>query len=65
MRRSRHADHTHRRSCEYAAAVGLVVANKGIVAARTGRKKSKRQSGSNNGDENKESLLKRLRKLFF
>ena len=50
---------------EYAAAVGLVVANKGIVAARTGRKKSKRSGGSKSGDENKEGLLKRLRKLFF
>jgi cell division protein FtsA len=50
---------------EYSAAIGLVVANKGIVAARTGRKKSKRPAGSNNGDENKEGFLKRLRKLFF
>ena len=50
---------------EYATAIGLVVSNKGLVNARTGRKKAKRSSASNNGDENKESFLKKLRKLFF
>ena len=50
---------------EYSAAVGLVVANKGLVNARSGRKKTKRSSASGNGDENKEGFFKKLRKLFF
>ena len=53
------------RSPDYAAAVGLVVANKGIVEARKGHKKSRKSNSSNNSDENNEGFFKRLRKLFF
>ena len=53
------------RSPDYAAAIGLVVANKGLVNVKTGRKKPRKSSGGGSGDENKESFLKKLRKLFF
>ena len=50
---------------EYSAAVGLVVSNKGLVNARSGRKKTRKQSAGSGSDENKEGFLKKLRKLFF
>ena len=53
------------RNPDYATAVGLVVANKGLVSVRTGRKKQRKSIGGGSGDENKESFLKKLRKLFF
>ena len=51
------------RNPEFATAIGLVVANKGLVNARDKRRKSRKAAAS--GGEEKESILKRLRKLFF
>lgn len=51
------------RKPEFATAIGLVVANKGLVNVRDTRRKS-RKSASSDGSE-KENILKRLRKLFF
>ena len=51
------------RTPEFATAVGLVVANKGLVNLRDTRRRPKRSPAS--GGENKENILKRLRKLFF
>ena len=51
------------RKPEFATAIGLVVANKGIVNTRDKRRRSRKQSGSSG--EEKENIFKRLRKLFF
>ena len=51
------------RKPEFATAIGLVVANKGIVSARDRRRKSRKQPAQDG--EEKENILKRLRKLFF
>ena len=51
------------RKPEFATAIGLVVANKGIVNTRDKRRRPRKQSGSSG--EEKENIFKRLRKLFF
>ena len=51
------------RKPEFATAIGLVVANKGIVNVRDSHRRSKKASGGK-GDS-KENIFKRLRKLFF
>lgn len=51
------------RKPEFATAIGLVVANKGIVNARDTRRRNKKASGPKG--ENKENIFKRLRKMFF
>ena len=51
------------RKPEFATAIGLVVANKGIVNARDTRRRAKKAPGPKG--ENKENIFKRLRKLFF
>ena len=51
------------RTPEFATAIGLVVANKGLVNLRDNRRKSRKPAAS--GDEKKESLFQRFRKLFF
>ena len=50
------------RTPEFATAIGLVVANKGIIQKRDNRRKVKKNSSKSKG---KESVLKRLRKMFF
>ena len=51
------------RTPEFATAIGLVVANKGLVNLRDNRRKSRKPAAS--GDEKKESLFQRFRKIFF
>lgn len=51
------------RKPEFATAIGLVVANKGLVKARDTRRRAKKSTGPKN--ENKENFLTRLRKMFF
>ena len=51
------------RKPEFATAIGLVVANKGLVNSRDKRRRPKKQSASDG--EEKENIFKRLRKLFF
>ena len=51
------------RKPEFATAIGLVVANKGLVKARDTRRRAKKSTGLKN--ENKENFLTRLRKMFF
>ncbi|MBR4180153.1 MAG: cell division protein FtsA [Treponema sp.] len=51
------------RKPEFATAIGLVVANKGLVKARDTRRRTKKSAGPKN--ENKENFLTRLRKMFF
>ncbi|MBP5603706.1 MAG: cell division protein FtsA [Treponema sp.] len=51
------------RKPEFATAIGLVVANKGLVNVRDKRRKSRKPAAASG--EEKESILKRLRKLFF
>ena len=51
------------RKPEFATAIGLVVANKGIVNTRDTRRRPKKASGAKG--EKKESILSRLRKVFF
>ena len=51
------------RNPEYATAIGLVVANKGLVNARDKRRKSRKPSASDG--EEKENIFKRLKKYFF
>ena len=50
------------RNPEFATAIGLIVANKGIVEKRDSRRKSKRNTTKS---KDKESVLKKLRKMFF
>lgn len=50
------------RNPEFATAIGLIVANKGIVEKRDSRRKSKRNTAKS---KDKESVLKKLRKMFF
>ncbi|MCR4899827.1 MAG: cell division protein FtsA [Treponema sp.] len=52
------------RKPEFATAIGLVVANKGLVTLRNSGRRSKRSSAVKSGEE-KENIFKRLRKLFF
>ena len=51
------------RKPEFATAIGLVVANKGLVNTRDTRRRPKKAAGPKG--ENKENIFKRLRKLFF
>mgnify|MGYP003293209164 CR=1 FL=1 len=51
------------RNPEFATAIGLLVANKNIVEIRDSRKKTKRKSTGTNTE--KESFLKKLKKVFF
>jgi len=51
------------RKPEFATAIGLVVANKGLVNVRDTRRHAKKASGPKG--EKKENVLTRLRKLFF
>lgn len=50
------------RNPEFATAIGLIVANKGILQKRDSRRKTKKNTTKNAGKEN---VLKRLRKMFF
>ena len=50
------------RNPEFATAIGLIVANKGIVEKRENRRKSKKNTVKS---KDKESVLKRLRRMFF
>lgn len=50
------------RNPEFATAIGLIVANKGILQKRDSRRKTKKNTTKSAG---KESVLKRLRKMFF
>ena len=50
------------RNPEFATAIGLIVANKGIVEKRDSRRKSKKAATKS---KDKESVLKKLRKMFF
>ena len=50
------------RNPEFATAIGLIVANKGILQKRDSRRKTKKNTTKSAGKEN---VLKRLRKMFF
>lgn len=50
------------RNPEFATAIGLIVANKGILQKRDNRRKTKKNTTKSTGKEN---VLKRLRKMFF
>jgi cell division protein FtsA len=50
------------RNPEFATAIGLIVANKGILQKRDNRRKTKKNTTKSAGKEN---VLKRLRKMFF
>ena len=50
------------RNPEFATAIGLIVANKGLVEKRDTRRKSKKAAVNKQG---RESVFKRLRKMFF
>lgn len=51
------------RTPEFATAIGLVAANKGLVNQHDGRRRARKSASG--GGENKENIFKRLRKLFF
>ena len=51
------------RKPEFATAIGLVVANKGLVNARDKRRRPKKQAAASG--EKKENIFTRLRKMFF
>ncbi len=51
------------RKPEFATAIGLVVANKGLAEARNSKRRPKKASAA--GGEKKENIFSRIRKFFF
>jgi len=51
------------RTPEFATAIGLIVANKGILAKRDSRKKTKRKAAAKNKEN--EGIFKKFKKIFF